>query len=156
MKKFFFIFGLISILYSCKQNNSPAQMTLDKTISTVSHLDGVWKLTSYYNYKDNKIADTVYAKDDNIQVKIFADNKVMWSRKVPDGQEQYFGYGSYEISDSTLVETLEYGSTAMLKIIDTMKVFKFELIKDNDTFSQIDIGPEGTRIYSENYVKVKD
>ena len=51
------------------------------------------------------------------------------------------------IIDSSLTETLEFGSIAMLKVIDTMQVFSFELIRGKDTFSQIDLDPEGDRIF---------
>ena len=86
-------------------------------------LDGVWELISFYNYEGNKIKDTIINNENNRQVKIFKDGKVMWSRRAPANKIDYFGYGSYEITDSTLTEYLEYGSIAMLKVIDTMHIF---------------------------------
>lgn len=152
MKQKILFLGLVLLLCNCNQNKN----TSEDNQNTNLDLDGVWKLTSYFNYKDNKIADTIFALDNDIQMKIFLDNRVMWSRRVPEGQSEYFGYGSYSITDSTLTEVIEYGSSAMLKAIDTTEVFSFELIKGDDTFTQIEIDPEGNRIFSENYIRIKD
>jgi hypothetical protein len=150
---------LFFVFFSCKQteenNESLAKEEVVDNVEQQS-LDGVWELVSFYNYKDNKIVDTVLNSVNNRQVKMFKDGKVMWSRRAPDDKIDYFGYGSYVITDSTLIENLEYGSVAMLKVIDTMRVFEFELIKEENTFIQIDHGPEGDRIYSENYIRIKE
>ena len=71
-------------------------------------------------------------------------------------QIDYFGYGSYTITDSSLREVLDYGSVAMLKVIDTMRVFDFELYFDKDTFTQIQLDPDGDRVFSENYIRIKE
>jgi len=152
MKKFIIILGLIVFIFNCKDNTT----NTIQTSTSENHLNGVWQLVSFYNYKDNVIVDTVMANPENPQIKIFLDNKVMWSRKEPKETEEYFGYGSYISTDSSLVETLEFGSKLMLKVIDSSRVFSFELIKGQDTFSQIDIGPEGDRIFSENYVRIRE
>ena len=44
----------------------------------------------------------------------------------------------------------------MLKVIDSSRVFSFELIKGNDTFTQIDIGPEGDRVFSAHSVTLNE
>lgn len=156
MKKVIFLLIIAITCFTCKQESTKVLDVEEVQVSTENNLDGVWQLTSFYNYKDNVVVDTVMANPENPQIKIFLDNKVMWSRKEPKGTEEYFGYGSYVTSDSTLVETLEFGSKLMLKVIDSSRVFSFELIKGNDTFTQIDIGPEGDRVFSENYVKINE
>lgn len=156
MKRVFLILLITILCYSCKQEKPSTQTKTDFEVEASSNLDGVWELASFYNYKDNIVVDTVMVNLENPQIKIFLDNKVMWSRKEPKGKEEYFGYGSYKVTDSTLVETLEFGSKEMLRVIDSNKVFSFELIKGIDTFSQIDIGPEGDRIFSENYIRIKE
>ena len=156
MKRVFLILVIALLCISCKQEKTVAQTKSDNKVETNLNIDGVWELASFYNYKDNVVVDTINAAPENLQVKIFLDNKVMWSRKVPKGTEEYFGYGAYYITDSTLVETLEYGSEEMLKVLDTNRIFSFELLKGIDTFTQIDIGPEGDRIFSENYIRIKE
>ena len=156
MKKVIFLLIIAITCFTCKQESTKVLDVEEVQVTTENNLDGVWQLTSFYNYKDNVVVDTVMANPENPQIKIFLDNKVMWSRKEPKGTEEYFGYGSYVTTDSTLVETLEFGSKLMLKVIDSSRVFSFELIKGNDTFTQIDIGPEGDRVFSENYVKINE
>ena len=156
MKKVIFLLIIAITCFTCKQESTKVVDVEEVQVSTENNLNGVWQLTSFYNYKDNVVVDTVMANPENPQIKIFLDNKVMWSRKEPKGTEEYFGYGSYVTTDSTLVETLEFGSKLMLKVIDSSRVFSFELIKGNDTFTQIDIGPEGDRVFSENYVKINE
>lgn len=154
MKNVFILLLTIVVVFSCKQETKEIIPHVEEDVKTDLHLNGVWQLVSFYNYKDNKITDTIAANPENPQIKIFLDNKVMWSRKEPKGDEEYFAYGSYSITDSTLVETLEFGSREMLRVIDTSQVFEFELIKGKDTFTQIDIGPEGDRTFSENYIRI--
>jgi hypothetical protein len=156
MKRVFLILLITILCYSCKQQKTSSQTKTDVEVEANTNLDGVWKLASFYNYRDNVVVDTINADPENLQVKVFLDNKVMWSRKVPKGNEEYFGYGAYHITDTTLVEILEYGSEEMLKVLDTNRVFSFELLKSIDTFTQIDIGPEGDRIFSENYIRIKE
>jgi hypothetical protein len=157
MKNIFYFFVLTLLVFTCKNENSEtAAMDEAPVEGQISSLKGVWELVSYYNYDDNEVTDTIMSTPANRQVKMFSDSKVMWSRIVPRDASEYFGYGSYVITDSTLIETLDYGSAAMLTVIDTMKVFSFELIRTEDTFSQIQLGPEGNRVFSENYERIKD
>lgn len=152
MKNAFYLIVLAVIFISCKQENSKnTDLNSDSVIEEMHTLDGVWELVSYYNYDDNEVTDTIVSNANNRQVKMYINNKVMWSRLVPLDSTEFFGYGTYVITDTTLIETLEYGSASMLKVIDTMRVFSFELILDSNSFSQIQIGPEGERIFSENY-----
>ena len=156
MKKVFILLLITVVCFSCKEEQSQTEPQVKEEVKSESHLNGVWQLVSFYNYKDNRITDTIPANPENPQIKIFLDNKVMWSRKEPKGDEEYFGYGSYVSTDSSLVETLEFGSKLMLKVIDSSQVFEFELIKGEDTFTQIDIGPEGDRTFSENYIRIRE
>jgi len=118
-------------------------------------LEGTWELVNYHNYVDNEVAETYGHREGYRQVKMFTKSRIMWSRKVPIDSTEYFGYGSYKIVDGHLIESLEYGSEAVLKAIDTMRIFSFELILNENTYSQIEIGPEGDRIFSENYKKIE-
>jgi len=155
MKNIILLLCLFLSLYSCKQKDADNKEEIAEDIKSPS-LDGVWELVSFYNYEDNKVKDTIINNANTRQIKMFSSGKIVWTRRALADQVDYFGYGSYVITDSSLTETLEFGSIAMLKVIDTMQIFNFELIRGKDTFSQIDLGPEGDRIFSENYVRVKD
>jgi len=156
MKNIILLLCLFLSLYSCKQETTQEEpLPYEETeVEDNMNLDGVWELVSFYNYEDNEVKDTIVNSEDTRQIKMFSSGKIVWTRRAPADKVDYFGYGSYVITDSTLTETLEFGSVAMLKVIDTMQVFSFELIRGKDTFSQIDLGPDGERIFSENYVRI--
>jgi hypothetical protein len=159
MKNLALIFIIATCILSCKQNakdQTNMNSDVEKMKSESLTLEGVWELVSFYYYKDNVIIDTVINKPDNRQVKMYIDGKVMWSRRAPSDAIDFFGYGSYKFSDSTLTETLDYGSVEMLKVIDTMRVFTFEFKLQKDAFTQIDLDYDGNRIFSENYRRVHD
>lgn len=117
-------------------------------------LEGTWELQSFYNYDGQNIVDTINKSDGYRQVKMYSKEKIMWTRYVPDDPNGRFGYGSYRITDSTLVEIIEYGDNEMMKALDTMRNFTFELILNEDSFSQITVDNDGNRTFSENYKRI--
>jgi len=119
-------------------------------------IEGTWELDSFYNYDDGATVSDTVAKDDGYrQVKIYSNGKIMWSRYVPNDPKGRFGYGSYKITEDRLVETIEYGDDEMMKALDTMRVFTFELELRDDSYSQINLDEDGNRTFSENYVRIK-
>lgn len=118
-------------------------------------LVGTWELENFYYYDNNEVSDTVATTEGYRQLKMFTKNRVMWTRFVPKDSVEWFGYGVYVATDNQLIETLEYGSASMMKIIDTLRVFTFELQLAKDTYSQITLDAEGNRFSSENYKRVE-
>lgn len=119
-------------------------------------LEGPWKLTSIYLYESNQLSDSIVSNDEYKQIKIYSNGKVMWTRYVPKDTDEWFGYGSYEVKDGQLIETLEYGSAAMMRVLDTTKVFTFKLEIGPNTFSQISVDANGQYTQAENYVRIGD
>lgn len=119
-----------------------------------SSLEGTWELVNRYNYDENGISDTLQNTNGYRQIKIFSKGKVMWTRYSPDDPAEWFGYGSYTNTETRLKEQLEFASATMMVIRDTVKVFEFDLILDEDTYSQITTDEEGNRSYSENYRRI--
>ena len=117
-------------------------------------IEGTWELVSFYNYNGAYIVDTIEKSEGYRQVKMYSRHKIMWTRYVPEDPTGRFGYGSYRTTDSTLVENIEYGDDQMMKALDTMRHFSFELILDRDSFSQITVDAEGNRTFSENYRRI--
>jgi len=147
MKKVtFLILGLtlITILISASTTDQQEKNTLK----------GVWELQDQYMYKNNMVVDTIENYKNSRQVKMYTNNKVMWTRYNPKDSVEWFGYGNYIVKDGTLEERLEYGSFQMMKIIDTTKVFRFNLEMTKSTFSQIALDEQGNKYYSENYTRV--
>jgi hypothetical protein len=122
--------------------------------NTMHTMEGTWELESFYNYDGQDITDTIPAPKGYRQVKMYYDGHVMWSRTDPNDTIGRFGYGSYYITDSELIETIEYGDYGMMRALDTLRNFTFELdLKDNN-FSQITQDAEGNRTFSENYKRI--
>lgn len=120
-------------------------------------IEGTWELQSFYFYEDQEVIDTVPTSDGYRQVKMYYNGKIMWSRTNPaDSIDAVgrFGYGSYRITDTELIETIEYGDIQMMRALDTMRVFTFELILTDSTFSQISWDENGNRTFSENYLRI--
>jgi hypothetical protein len=149
---------IILLIFSCKEKseNEVVETNVDISETTnASPLLGAWELVGYYNYLDNKVTDSFQTSEGYRQIKMYTPSKVMWSKYVPSDSSEWFGYGSYTVNGSELVEILEYGSEMMTKIIEEKKEFKHELIFNGDSFSQIEIDDEGNKIYSENYRRIE-
>jgi len=122
-------------------------------------IQGTWELQSFYNYDGENVTDTVLLAEGYRQVKMYYDGKVMWSRttsddtKDADGNDVVgrFGYGTYMITDTELLETIEYGDKGMMRALDTIRKFAFELVLKDNTYSQITTDEEGNKTFSENY-----
>lgn len=146
MKNLVIPFLCVLIVFSCTNSNKQQEQL---------SLEGTWELTGFYNYKNNKIVDSFTKHDDFKQVKIYTPTKVMWSKKVPNDSTDWFGYGHYTLSDTTLTEMLYYGSKVMNQVIDEKIKFQYELILEKDKFTQIELDENGDRIYSENYIRIE-
>lgn len=127
--------------------------------NTMHSIEGTWELQSFYNYDGENIIDTVPLAKGYRQVKMFYDGKVMWSRttssdtKDADGNDVVgrFGYGTYKLTEGQLMETIEYGDKGMMRDLETLRKFTFELELKDNTYSQIATDAEGNRTFSENY-----
>ena len=117
-------------------------------------LQGTWEQIDQYLYDGEKVVDTIEAAEGYRQIKMFYHGKVMWTRFVPKDSVEWFAYGNYETTDTSLVETLEYGSASMMRIIDTTRVFSFKLILNEDTYSQIQLDGDGNPLLQENYKRI--
>lgn len=125
------------------------------TFSDSMHtLQGTWELQNFYNYDGQEVSDTIPTTEGYRQIKMFYNGKVMWTRYVPKDSVEWFGYGSYRITEDRLIETLEYGSASMMQNISPPMVFEFELVLKDDTYSQITIDEGGNRTFSENYKRI--
>ncbi len=120
------------------------------------NLEGVWELQHQFLYNENnQVSDTILNQNGYRQIKMYSKGKVMWTRFDPKDSNEWFGYGTYTIKEGMLEERLEYASGPMMKIVDTIQVFKFELVIDKDSYQQIDLDEEGHYSQSENYTKIR-
>ncbi len=148
--------GIISF-YSCKNESSEQAGAVAETESSKPSIRGVWELVSFYNYdQDGNVSDTLKASQTNKQVKIYTESKIMWSRFNINDTIDWFGYGTYTTTDTSLIETLEYGSKSMNRVInEEQNVFDFKLILAEETFSQITLDDDGDPFFAENYRRIE-
>ncbi|MFI8604433.1 hypothetical protein ACIGCP_08220 [Cellulophaga baltica] len=144
---------LIGLIFLMLFLVSSTNVTPLKSLKNPS-LEGTWELVNRFNYDGMNVTDTLSNINGYRQVKIYSKDKVMWTRYSPDDPSEWFGYGSYSNSENNLEEQLEFGSEMMMKIQDTVQVFKFELQLDKDSFKQITVDDEGNKISSENYKRI--
>lgn len=146
------------LFLSCNNNKTIAKdfNSVEETNKNDSDhvLEGNWEMVGYYNYRDNKIADSFKTNNGFRQVKMYNKSKVMWSKLVPSDSIEWFGYGSYEATDTTLTEVMQYGSKVMNTVIAEQKEFSYKLVVDKNTFSQIRVDDDGYMIYAENYKRI--
>ena len=116
-------------------------------------IEGTWELQHFYFYEDDEISDTVELAEGYRQVKMYYNGNIMWSRTTGDSVGR-FGYGTYTITADQLTEVIEYGDINMMRALDTLTQFTFELKLSNDNYSQISWDEEGNRTFSENYKRI--
>jgi hypothetical protein len=146
MKKLIGLVFLTLILISAIGPTSPK-------LQNAPSIEGTWELVSFNNYDGNEII-TVPATQGYRQIKMYYNGKVMWTRYVPQDSIEWFGYGSYSTTDTTLIERLEYMSASMRKIANDSMVWTMKLELKPDSYSQIFIDGEGNPISSENYTRL--
>ncbi|NNL81594.1 MAG: hypothetical protein HKO67_13985 [Flavobacteriaceae bacterium] len=150
---------LLSIFtfFSCKQEATDKTDQIEEVTEMDPSIKGVWELVSFYNYdEEGNVTDTLMANETNKQVKIYTETRIMWSRFNISDTIDWFGYGAYETTDTSLVETLEYGSKSMNRVIEEeQNVFDFKLVLSEDTYSQITIDEDGDPFFAENYRRIE-
>ncbi|MEJ1223712.1 hypothetical protein [Sediminicola sp. 1XM1-17] len=132
---------------------SATKYTTEKE-NSMHTIQGTWELQHFYQYDGQNIIDTTPPSEGFRQVKMYYNGKIMWSRTSSAEIQGRFGYGTYKITPDRLIENIEYGDGQMMKALDTIRQFTFELVLTDDTYSQITIDEDGNRITSENYKRI--
>lgn len=120
---------------------------------TMHTIEGTWELEHFFFYENDEVSDTVELDEGYRQVKIYSKGNIMWSRTNIDSAGR-FGYGTYFITENELTEVIEYGDIEMMRALDTLTQFSFELKLTNMNYSQISLDEEGNRTFSENYKRI--
>lgn len=115
-------------------------------------LEGTWELRSFCNYADNE-ADTINLEEGYRQVKMYYNGRVMWSRTDPNDTIGRFGFGTYQITTDELIENIEFGDHYFMDNLGPTQ-FRFQLVLDDDSYSQITLDEEGNPTFSENYKRI--
>ena len=156
MKKYFILLSLT--LLFLMPFKTIAQNDMKKTTemhSSKLSLEGVWQLISFYNYGNNGTVDTIMSSNSYKQIKMYSKTKVMWSRFAESDSTDWFGYGNYTITETSLTEALDYGSKSMNPVINERETFNFDLILKENTFTQIEKDQDGNPLIAENYIRIE-
>lgn len=154
MKPYFYLLASIFLFYACEEKKEAIERPAEETQSNALSLEGTWELIGYYNYNGNEVVNVFEANDDVQQIKMYTKGHFMWSKKVPKDSTEWHGFGTYVQTDSTLSETVKYGSAAMQNLTSVSDQFFYQLEIDKNSYSQIVTDDEGYRIYAENYRRI--
>ena len=148
---------LIAIItFSCNEaKEQKVEVIIEDAVEAKLSIIGTWERTSYYNYGEGSIVDSFQSSASNKHIKIFTPKKVMWCRNNSSDLTEWFGFGNYSLTDSLLIETLEYGSKSMNVSAEGISVYTFQYELEANKFSQIRFDDEGHPIFAENYVRVE-
>ncbi len=100
--------ALVTFCIACNQPSDEGASTQD--VRSVDPVEGVWELSSRYWFLDD---DTIYADEVGVQHKIYYDGYVMWTADPGTDSIEWHGYGTYRISNDTLIEKLSSMSLPM-------------------------------------------
>ena len=75
----------------------------DQDARAVDPVEGVWELSNRYWVMED---DTIYADEVGVQHKIYLDGFVMWTADPSPDSSEWHGYGTYQLSNDTLIEKL--------------------------------------------------
>lgn len=154
MKLYSYLLITLLLCSSCENKKEVIEQPENTTENTSLSLEGTWELIGYYNYQGNEVVNVFEANDDVHQVKMYTKGHFMWTKKVPKDSTEWHGFGTYIQTDSTLTETVKYGSAAMQNLTAVSDQFFYLLELEKNSYSQIVTDDEGHRIYSENYKRI--
>ena len=99
---------LFTLCIACSQPSDEG--TSNKDVRDVDPVEGVWEITNrYWVLMD----DTIYADIVGVQHKIYFDGYVMWTADPGTDSSEWHGYGTYRLSNDTIIEKLSSMSLTM-------------------------------------------
>ncbi len=108
MKKSFVVTSLLMFILACNQTSTDTSLSEDTKKPDL--IEGVWELSNHYWILDD---DTIYADEVGVQHKIYFDGYVMWTADPAPDSSEWHGYGTYQLSNDTLIEKLSSMSLPM-------------------------------------------
>ncbi len=137
MKKYnyavFFVLSITLFTFCIACNQQSDEGTSNQDARAVDPVEGVWELSSQYWVQDD---DTIYADYIGVQQKIFFDGYVMWTADPAPDSSEWHGYGTYQLSNDTLIETLSSMSLAMKEFNNSRVEFVFTIEYELNFFKQ--------------------
>ena len=123
--------ALFTFCIACTQQAD--EVASDKDVRSVDPIEGVWELTGHYWVLDD---DTIYADEIGVQHKIYFDGYVMWTSDPAPDSSEWHGYGTYRLSNDTLIEKLSSMSLPMKEVMRSEDEALLKIEYDLDFFKQ--------------------
>jgi len=98
---FLLAIALFTFCIACTQQ--AGEGASDQEVRDADPIEGVWELSNHYWILDD---DTIYADEVGVQHKIYLDGFVMWTADPWTDSSEWHGYGTYRLSNDTLIEKL--------------------------------------------------
>jgi hypothetical protein len=102
------MFLLVPLSIACTRQ--PDEAASGKEVQDADPVEGVWELTNHYWVL---MDDTIYADELGVSHKIYLDGYVMWTVEPGADSSEWHGFGTYRISNDTLIERLSSMSLPM-------------------------------------------
>lgn len=145
--KYIAVLGIL--LMVCCQ--SPKEEIVTGSFADDDPIEGVWRMTKLmgvYHHNGDTVDET------RNQHKIFVDGSIMWGFEAEEDSTEWFGYGTYELKEDSLIETMTSGSNAFRKAISEHgSVYRMGLKISDEEFTQV-YRDDSMMIY-EMYVRVQ-
>ena len=124
--------ALFTICIACNQQSD--ESTSNEDVRSVDPIEGVWELSSHYWVMDD---DTIYADYVGVSHKIYFDGYVMWTSDPAPDSSEWHGYGTYQLSNDTLIEKLSSMSLAMKVANESKDEFTYKIEYDLNFYKQV-------------------
>lgn len=131
MKKACIVTSLLLFILACNQTSKDTSLSGDT--KTADPIEGVWELTNRYWANES---DTLYADTFILQHKIYLDGYVMWTTDPAPDSTDWHGYGTYRLSNDTLIETLYSMSLTMQQLMKLGEEVILKVEYDDNHFKQ--------------------
>ena len=134
---------LFAFCIACNTQSDAA--TTDTEVRVPDPIEGVLEQSIRYWYLDD---DTLYAEPFNGLIhKIYYDGYVMWTSDPAPDSSEWHGYGTYQLKDDKLIETLSSMSLAMKEFNSAKVEFVLKIELDQNFLKQEMPAPMRDTIY---------
>jgi hypothetical protein len=131
MKTSFVSTFLLLFILACNQTSTHSSPSEDA--KNIDPFEGVWELTHQYWTTE---WDTFYADTLIMQHKIYLDGYVMWTADPAPDSTDWHGYGTYRLSNDTIIETLLSMSLPMRQNMNPGEDAILKVVYDENHFKQ--------------------
>jgi hypothetical protein len=119
----FIVFSLFLLCSACTQ-----------TTESIDPVEGVWERSVRYWVLDD---DTIYADPTpGLQHKIYYDGYVMWTADPAADSSEWYGYGTYQLNNNTLVEKLSTMSLPLRGLVGSDDEWLLTVEYDENFYKQ--------------------